>query len=94
MANKSKLSKVGTVLFRGGAGCLLVTVLACVATGIYLYYVNETDAGIGMLMTIFVCYSVPIGVVAVVLGILLRILGALLRKRALGGSPFKSTDDQ
>ena len=87
MANKSKLSKVGTVLFRGGVGCILVTVLAIVATGIYEWTASLDGMLTGMLVIILGWSVVPIGVLAIVWGI-------RLRKRALKGSSSESTGDE
>jgi hypothetical protein len=95
MTNKQKFSKISTVLFRGGLASILFTVVGCcVVTGIYEMFVPATDAGVGMICVIIVCYVVPIGVVAIILGILLRILEILLRMCASRGSSSESTGDE
>ena len=95
MANNNKLSKISTVLFRGGVACILFTVVGCfVVSGIYHLIVPATDAGVGMICVLIVFLVVPVGVVAIVLGILLRILEILLRMRASRGSSSESTGDE
>ena len=87
MANEQKLAKVGTVLFRGGAGCILLIVMACVAILIYEWIVSGDGSLFGILSIMLVVYVAPIGVVAVVVGILLRMIAHI-------GSSGESTGDE
>jgi hypothetical protein len=67
----NKLSKIGKVLFRGSAACVLVPMVAMLAAGIY----DEMAPGEGTRALFFVavaCVSFPIGVIAIVAGAVLR----------------------
>ena len=88
------LSKLRAVLFWGGIGCLLITMIAFVGTAIYEWIIPPTDMHLpGLITAVLMFYVAPSGVVLLVLRGLLRITSLLCRAvRTVQTSPDKRKD--